>query len=279
MKRSLSVLFFVLGVSVLAACNIVIVFDPLVEATVTPEILDGPQPTQTTTSMLSPGELTWFRVNISSTVASSRQAIFYEIDALGDAIEDGSGGGLEVQLYNNSGTVLASSRSAAFFERESSSLVVRDLSAQAISINWFCLGACIIEDAATQTRFVRVRNTTGANVDFDLFVYARDYVDTGEPENDQLATAVPLTVSDAGAIESLGDVDYYEVLNSGLLLFSSDASIGIQAQIVDSLDRSIGEPLLPGESDQVVVGDFVRVSSVDGRAGAQDVSGYDLLIN
>ncbi|UCH26205.1 MAG: hypothetical protein JSV66_00735 [Trueperaceae bacterium] len=279
MKRFLSLLFVMLGVSVLAACNIVFIFDPLVEATVSPEVLDGAGPTQATSSIVLPRESIWFRVDISSTVTSSGEAIYYELDALGDAIKDGSGGGLEIQLYNSGGTVLANSRSAAYFESGSSSLVAGALSGQGISINWFCLGACIIEDTATQTRFVRVRNTTDATVDFDLFVYVRDYVDTGEPENDQLATAIPLSISDAGAVESLGDVDYYEVGSNGVLLFSSDTSIDLQAQIVDSLDRSIGQPLSPGESAPVFVGDFIRVSSVDGRAGAQDVSGYDLMIN
>jgi len=266
MKQLRTLLICTTGLLMLAACNVVIVFNP-VATPVTASTSDSPVANAT----LASGDTMFFKVTISASVAGSGNVLYYELDAGRDK-QDDSAGVLELRVLDNGGLAVASSNSNSFFGPGISVAAASSgLTSSGISSQRKCLGACVIESSFAGTRFLRVHNASAGSVSFDLFAYSFGLQDTGEPANDSSATATALTGFDKGAIETLGDQDYYRATKSGTLSFNSSSAIALRVELVAD-----GTKLAPGSSTTVSAGEILRVFASDGRAGSPSASFYTL---
>lgn len=75
-----------------------------------------------------------------------------------------------------------------------------------------CRGSCIVRFARGENVFFQVSGAE-ATVDYQIYLFASDYVDAGENRNNRQETAAPLILRTdaAGAIETVGDVDFWRV--------------------------------------------------------------------
>ena len=248
----------------LAACNITIgpgtkPFDDALDARSTLDpFVAAAQGT------LSGHETIDYRVNVSGT--GSSDLLYVELDR-----------DLDLSVYRSSGTAFASSISADSFASGLSGLGVQsatsDLGPQAIGVNVACRGSCVIARATTDSIFVRVTNPGSSRRNFSLFVYGDAYADTNEPANDTIGGAALVTSSEGGAIETIGDVDYFRMGASGTVRFTTGTGVlGIRAYVT-----ATGQTLTDGQSYSALSGDIVRVE-VPGasRAAASAVSNYSL---
>ncbi len=135
-----------------------------------------------------------------------------------------------------------------------------------------CVGPCVATRISASTYYVEVENRSGSSRTFDLYAYTFDQNDSFEP-NDGTSSAVEVFGAETlvGAIETLGDVDYFEYTgaNPRVLEFDAyDASLGLV------LDVDGGPTLDDGDSDVILPGERFRVRSTAGRAGPPASSGY-----
>lgn len=174
---------------------------------------------------------------------------------------------------------LASSSSSAFFATGKEGLQSSRAVVQAITPQVTCRGACIIQDAAKSEYLLRITNPGTEVVTFELYVFIEDYQDPGEPQNNITASASVIEEETSGAIERLGDVDYFVSNTTGTLQFNSSSALLLRAAVLDIDDSAtVLETLQPGESFELPDdGAYVRVY-VEGnnRAAASAQSRYTL---
>lgn len=222
-------------------------------------------------SNLAPGEEQVLGIDVSSATASAGDALIIELDA-----------SLDLSVYDEDRSPYASSSSSDFFAAELDAVSSSALETQAIGVARACRGSCVIRDAEAGTSFVRITNSGSSTANYTLYAYVDDYDDTGEPANDDEATAVDLNDFDQGAIETLGDEDYYRVAAAGEVSFNAPAaSSEIAARLRAEITEADGTPIVtlePGQSeDRLFAGDIIRVYVEGGeRAGAAAVSRYVL---
>lgn len=220
----------------------------------------------------SSGQTRWFEVNLTDS-AQNAEALFFEL---------GTEASVELTLYSAGGSALASTTQANAFFAGTSGLssvagATPPMVPTSVTAADVCEGACVIRDASSSTFYARIRNT-GGNRNITLYAYARNYYDGEETANDAEANAVPLGYGfDTGAIESLGDVDYWEMLNNGDLYFSEVSG----APEIERRVFVIGDPNSPyTEADSpitVFAGEIVAVYEAgDDAAGPAGFSGYSL---
>ncbi len=187
---------------------------------------------------------------------------------------------LNLSLYSNDGfkTLFASSSSANFFAPGEAGLASK-LASQGIGISVACRGSCVYQSATGVTRvFAKVSNQNASQVTFNLFAYVDDFGDTAEPANDAAATASDLGAGNAGALETLNDVDFYKVTQAGTLRFIATTTVvSPRAQILDASNNLLAT-LETGQIADVTVGTIVKVFSSNARAAASSVSRYSLTI-
>lgn len=279
MNRRLSCLVAFASLIVLTGCTVSTrggsVFEP--DATEVAAVAPSTDPQRVASGTLVPGETHFYQVTVSPSVADASDLIYYDIDVGRDTQQNGANV-ISLRRYSSSGTVLASSVSSAGFtldtgaEATSSGLEAKSVEPQAIGIEWFCYGPCIIESAASGARYVRVQNVSEVERTYDLYAYGLEFQDTNEPGNDN--SAVALGDVDSGAIEVLGDEDWFQVTQPGQLFFDSTAAaeLRLRAQIIRN-----GQPLVnlpPGGDAFVQVGDQVVVTSTTDWAGSPQASSY-----
>ncbi len=245
---------------VLAACSIVVgPLDPFPNATA---VSSADPTTAAVAGTLSNNETIVYKVDVSAT--RSKDLLYAEAD------QD-----LDLTVYRADGSVYASSNSADGFSSGLAGLgaTVQGMQAQAIGVDVFCRGSCVIAKATTDSVFVKVTNRAASPKNFKLFVFGDTYADTNEPANDSAATAPLVNNSDSGAIETLGDVDYYEMTANGTVRFDTKTTaLDIRAYVEDTTFV-----LRDGETYEALAGDIVRVE-VNGKsqAAASAVSSYTL---
>lgn len=275
MKRFISTITaFVAAVLLLSACKIVAVEPPRVDyeraASLNPNasVWDG---------SLAPGESVIFRLTVPTSVKSSPG-----IDVL--YLELNNGLNLALRNPTNYNDIIASSSSAQFYARRSAGLSTmgEDLGTQAIGTVLTCRGSCIIIPAASANAFyASVTNTTSAAVSASLYFYGETEQDEYE-DNDTISTAVSLdlglTGGDTGAIERLGDLDYWRVAVDGAVQFitASGNPVDLRLRVVNSNGQTLAGPIVDG-SLNVAAGSYLLVYSASDRAGAPASSGYTLL--
>lgn len=145
------------------------------------------------------------------------------------------------------------------------------LGSQAIATTAPCRGSCIVVEGDPGTYTFEVTNRGAAAVDYEVFVYDRVATDTLEP-NDTLASASPyvLNTENEGAIETVGDVDYWVVQAGGF------AGGDIQFEAAGDIDLVLyidGLGFPSGSTISVEPGDVLRVESESSLA-ARGNNGY-----
>jgi hypothetical protein len=178
-------------------------------------------------------------------------------------------------VYNSAGTAIASSADASGFIAGGSASV---LGTAGIDVAVICRGSCVILEASAGSYFVEVNNQTGGTLNFDLYAFGDPFQDDNEPSNDLPATAPTLGTGDEGAIETLGDEDWFIVNTGGLVRFESTSDLDLRATV----SKANGDPiasLSPGQATTVLATDRVRVYEIGGdAAGPAGESGYSLAI-
>ncbi|MBX3143069.1 MAG: hypothetical protein KF813_04885 [Trueperaceae bacterium] len=191
---------------------------------------------------------------------------------------------LEV-LSSGSGTVRYSSSSRFVFGSGASALglsAAGELDQQAIVTSVTCRGACVIIPAGEfgSTMYAKVTNRSGSSQSVGVYFFKDVYKDSGEPANDSTSAPFLNLGDDFGAIETVGDVDYFNVLHDGNVTFNyinaSGNNLAIRAEIRDALQNLVGT-ISPGQSFVLEAGDRIMVRA-DGStfAGVSSSSGYRL---
>lgn len=255
---------------VLSACTVTVTFiGDTVDATVAAasytggDLASAPVADDAT---IDPGESRVYKVEVGS---GSYQALYLYLDAE-----------LDLRIYRSSGSLYASSATAAFFAPSSSGITSAStsVSTQVISAKIICPGSCVIvRSDFSDPVYVKVTNSGSSARAYQLFATLRDFEDSNEAASDPELIAAG--VNTQGALETLGDVDRFEVESNGTLTLDGTLSSGIvyEAEITDPLDP--GEAprrIRAGESVSVQGFELVRVYAVNDRAGSAGTSGYTL---
>ncbi|MDZ7707662.1 MAG: hypothetical protein U5J97_07160 [Trueperaceae bacterium] len=254
--------------AVLGACTVTLSITDQVDRTVAAGAFTGADlaaaaPADDVT--LGAGESIIYRVNVPST---SADALYLYLDAE-----------LDLYVYRDSGSLYATSASADFFAGGSAGLAVSatgaTLSPTDVSANLACPGSCVILPSGTSDPvYVRIRNTSSSDRSVSFYAALRDFEDTSEATSGLDALEVGVTT---GALETLSDVDAYEVQTPGTLYFDGtlDAGIVFEAEITDPI---YGTTRVLSSGDSAAVLDFeeVRVYAVNDRAAVSGKSLYFL---
>lgn len=221
------------------------------------------------------GETRWFEVNLTDT-AQNQEAFFFELNTATS---------VELTLFSSGGAALASTTQAEAFFAGTTGLAAESVAADgvsraAVTAADICAGACVIRNASSATFYARVTNTGSAR-SITVYAYARNYYDSEETANDSEANAVPLAVgsSDSGAIERIGDVDYWEIQNDGDLTFSEySGAPEIERRVLVIFGSGTEGPYTEADSPiTVFAGDIVAVYEAgNDAAGPAGFSGYTL---
>lgn len=209
---------------------------------------------------LPPGGALFLDMNVPLSVRN-RPATYFEISA-----------DLPLELRNAANTsTLASSSSSEFFAAGTSGLLLGTAEAQfepqGIGTTVACRGSCVIFKPA-QSRYVGlIVNEGGTSVSFDVYLYGDSLVDEGESANDARNTAPQLQTNDGGAIELIGDVDYFAVASSVSISFDPGPGIALQLEIVDSSGSTQLGPVGAG-TYMVLAGEYLRVRAEDPQTAA-----------
>lgn len=275
MKRITTIAAATLTVLVLAACSVSNPPPTGPPADAVPVTATSNPASAVDTWTFAPGEEEVYEVSVPANVGSD-DLLYIELDR---------NISLEV-LPASYASVEFSASSSAYFGTGLTGLTAAvadgSLSGQTVTTPVTCRGSCVILDAAPSTFYVRVVNTGAITMnDVNLYVYGDDYADETEGINDTPATGPNLVSFDSGAIETIGDVDYWYMPNNGNVQFDVvQNGIALEAEIVDSngnrVPTSTG-PYLDGDVIQVFAGEFLRIWTVDeNRAAASANSQYYL---
>lgn len=152
-----------------------------------------------------------------------------------------------------------------------------------ISVNWRCDGPCVAEAYRSGVVEMRVTNRSSSARTVDVLAYGAVEADENEP-NDSEANATVVSLSArgdgaSGAIERIGDVDYFRFqCGSGwpasdiTLRMTSGFAGGIVLRLAD------GTTYASGETSRVIpCNSVVSVRTTDGTAGPSDASRYAIV--
>ena len=273
MRRSIAVLAGVLGAALLlSACDISI--GPGGPPTPRqPDITtDATQDPEAVAANLTVPPNSELLIGVSVPPTLSGAALYIEL-----------GANLELGVYDANRSLLASSRSGAFFARGNGGLSpAADLQPQSVDTNIQCRGSCVILPAASHsTVYAIVRNRSGSQVTTPLFAYTDVFQDLNEPSNDRIDTApfiaINVGLGESGAIETIGDRDYWRISTGGTLLFSAaNDAVELRAAVFDAAGQQVGQVFFPGSPITMNAGEVLGVWALDDRAAASANSRYDL---
>ena len=187
---------------------------------------------------------------------------------------------LPLGVYNADRQLFATSKSATAFGAGNTGLT-GTVETQDITISSKCRGSCVVQDApgsSATTHYAQVKNPGEAEVTVGIYAFVRNYDDNTEPANNERAEAPSLTTDEGGAIESLGDEDFFRVGANGSVIFTpfAQVTIALKAEVVDAVGASIVN-LPPDTRVQVTEGSFIRVYVEGGnQAAATNASRYAL---
>lgn len=276
MKRVLTLCAVTVVAVVLAACNVTITPPGPPANTIDVTANMNPSASVAGPVAISPGQSQVFRVAPGAAV--NADLVYVELDR---DIE------LEV-LPTSYQSVIFSANDRSRFARERFGIQSVDaateqgLESQAVLTNITCRGSCVIQRGSSVSGefFVRVRNDSGTTSNVSLFAYGDSFGDGTEPANNSTATAPVLGAFDSGAIETVGDVDFWLTSATGNVNFRTATNgPALQAFIVDASGNVVagGGPFTHGQNIPVFAGDFIRVWTTDSRFAASSArSRYDL---
>lgn len=211
------------------------------------------------TATLPPGGALFLEMSVPLSVRN-RPATYFELSA-----------DLRLELRNASNTsTLASSSSSEFFAAGTSGLLLgagSELEPHGIGTTVACRGSCAIFKPSQSSYVGLIVNESANPVSFDVYLYGDDLVDDGESLNDALNTAPTLQINDAGAIELIGDVDYFAVPSTRSFSFDPGPGIALRLEMVDSSGAVTLGPVGTG-TYTALAGEFVRVTAQDPQTAA-----------
>lgn len=278
MKRFALVLSLVIGAALfLSACDITITPGPT-PPTPNENATAGTNPNSAVKSKtLAPGQRWLYRVSVPSSVSSNYDVLYVELDQ-----------SLNLGVGSASGVTRYSSSSASFFGRGVAGLASAaiasadtEFGAQSINPSPPCRGSCVIFQPGSEgTYLVEVHNTRSSSVSYNLFVYGEQFADEYEPRNNNRTEAPALMVSpsfaESGAIETVGDVDFWRVQGSGPVIFDATASqLSLRVELLNSSGNVAGS-YQDGDTFNVSNGQYLRVFSSLDRAATAQTSAYYL---
>ncbi len=206
-------------------------------------------------------------------------------------LDSGGGPNLNLSLIDYTSYVtLASSSSPDYFAQGTLGLSSLSTTAtrpgrQGISANQVCYSSCIIWPTNASHYYLSIENPTGGSVTVDLYAYGQDYNDTNEAfGKNTFANAIALNsgTPDSGAIETLGDNDFWYITSGsiGSLTFSAadnTTPVGLALALYTSSGTYI-QTYQPSSTSTILVypGDRLDVYSNNSTAGPSGTSGYNL---
>lgn len=205
----------------------------------------------------------------------------------------------DLYVENSDLNVIASSSVPEFFAAGTEGIIPVGVTEQALgAVNTSCIGACVILDTsqAPSRVWATIENPFGTAIDAELYVFSQRFDDVSEPQND-LRSGADLLIEGGmrGALESIGDVDHFEVdSNTPVTVSAPDVPTGaidsdylaIQAAVVDASGNLVDVPgdnpvtIVPDDSytfDEVFPNEFIRIRAADAdRAGPSPSSDYTI---
>jgi len=164
--------------------------------------------TAVASGLLGRGEKVVYAVRVPSAVVNQGPLLYLEVRALNTAAQ------IEITAHDFLGKAYAHSDSPDYFLEPRTALAVTgepSLTAQAIVPTVSCRGPCILQPAQLGIVYLEISNTSIHDTRYDLYAFAEAYWDVNEPGNDTLdgAVAIPVGETVRGALETLGDIDYF----------------------------------------------------------------------
>jgi hypothetical protein len=284
LRRSLRLAGVALAVFALAACQVSIgpsPFDPLVSGTFTAQVTTAPTVLRSNVQIVQ-GQTLYFRIEMPTDV---RDLLYGEAE----------GSGLRVGWLSTSGATLAVSESTDYFAGSVSALALGGadvgtsgaIAPRSIDVPFVCAGPCAaIAPTTSGSYYLAVRNVSGGPRSFNLYAYtmdANDLEDRGAASNDTPATATPFGLGEVveGAIELLGDRDWFEYVGSGdrrvltFSLYEGAEDVGLRLRFEGDAQGVYDLTGLPGsQTAYLYPGDRFQVYSSLGRAGPAGTAGY-----
>jgi hypothetical protein len=222
---------------------------------------------------LAPNASALYAVNVTEAVAQGGLGLYFETNPTPSSAQ------LGLTVYNPDRSVYASSSSPTIFARGLEGLPTpASLQPQGIATGAYtCLGPCAVRDSQAGTYYVEVKNFSAASAQINLFGFTRAFADTTENANDANNASTPtFNTFERGAIETLGDVDYYRVTRAGNLSFSSTSAVDISVTAFNAAGTAIGT-IARDASLFVPDGTVIEVKSASGNlAGPGADSQYNL---
>jgi hypothetical protein len=270
MRRFGAIAAVLLLAGVLGGCTITFTYSPPTTYTNLPA--DGSAPASPTdTVSLSGQETVDYRVSMS---AVSTDLFHAEAD-----------GPVTILVMDSGGQPIASSNNSTYFVGGlgATSLSVRPassgLAASSVVPSDVCNGPCVLTPAQDAYYYVEVTNTSSSTVSVDLYFYGTTYGDSYEPGNDsRTGTPAQLTASstsEGGAIETVGDVDYWKTIDSGSWQFdAANSAFDMEVYILDSQGNLRYGPYYSGQRIPAYGGWYYKVVSGNQRAGVAGKSAY-----
>ncbi len=225
---------------------------------------------------LAPGE--WADFELVLDAVRSFDVAYAELDTTQPAV---------VELRNSAyWGVLASSATPDYFVRGTIAGVPQPLPTasaagvrpSAITPDRVCLGPCVIFDPGGGRFYLRVVNTGSTGLVADLYLYGATFAHADEPANDSRSGAAPLVNGAGGALELLGDVDYWLASAEANVTVEEIGGLALQATVYDTCGLAVAGPYDGGETFRVFAGEAVRVRAAQDRAGAPGASAYQLTV-
>lgn len=171
------------------------------------------------------------------------------------------------------GTFRLLGRGSASADASRADLPGERLTPQAIAVLRSCHGPCVLLPVGGAT--LTVHNPGPVPRQVIVHLEAEAFNDVNEP-NDRPGTATALQPgADGGAIELVGDVDWFRVPQAGVLTFDDPSALELRASLHDAAGARIGT-LNSGVPVSVRAGDLVEVRSTRPEAGPSAVSAYFL---
>lgn len=230
--------------------------------------LDGATPADSVT--LAPGESYVYSVNVPTTDLA---ALYLYLDTTFD-----------LYVYRASGLLYATSASTDFFAGGTSGLspafAQSELGPSAVAAQLICPGSCVIlPSGASDPVEVHIENTSNDDAEVSFYAVLRDFEDSSEAAYEPIL--LEIGTSAQGALETLADIDRYEVELDGVLqlLGKVQSPIEFAAEITRSDGSTV--VLSDGQSANVNAFDIVRVyaANAPSRAASAGNSSYSLFLD
>lgn len=217
-----------------------------------------------TTVTIAPGGTVQLEIDVSSAVAAAGAALYVELS--NDLPMD----------VTWQGETYYSASSEYFSLNPIPPTASTILKPSALGLLIACRGSCVIVESRTSAALVSITNPSAASVSVNLFAFTEDFQDVDEPDNNTLSGAPLLGFTNAGALELIGDVDYYQVNVAGTFVFDAFGPIEMVAHVYGAAGQLLFGPFSPDSQLHVEAGEYIRVAAVSQTAAASANSVYYL---